>query len=82
MEILVKMNVPEWILRLIISYLEQRLMYVSFRGQVSTTKDMNGVFHREPLSVEFYISTSVLPTISPYIQFPLKLSHLLNMWEF
>ena len=44
MEILVRMNVPEWILRLIISYLEQQLMYVRFRGLVSTTKDMNGVF--------------------------------------
>lgn len=43
-KILVQMNIPEWILRLIISYLEQRFMHVKFRGFTSQKKAMNGGF--------------------------------------
>ena len=38
------MHVPEWIIRVIISYLEKRTMHVKFRGQTSGEFDMNGGF--------------------------------------
>lgn len=42
MQILVKMEVPEWLLRLILSYLEKRKMCVRFRGVITTQKDIPG----------------------------------------
>ena len=42
MRILVSMNVPMWLLRLILSYLEARKMIVRFRGCSSLHKDLPG----------------------------------------
>ena len=41
-QILMEMKIPEWILRLIVSYLEKRKMHVRFRGVTSSQKDMPG----------------------------------------